>query len=182
MLGILTEADTYDIHIYLCTTQYIKLPKQKGGAGTYGDMGTHGPHQVLTDNYIFHFWSLMQFFINPTQFLNLPTPLVSSYSSVNYLQTSYRTSRRFYVKMADYLAGPSTSFENENVIENQQCAADSKKLCKVCSAPAGKHIYYGARTCISCRGKEFYRSSNVWVLTWGLLHVTYHCTCDFSFK
>ena len=98
--------------------------------------------------------------------MNLPTPLVSSYSRVNYLQTSYRTSRRFYVKMADYLAGPSTSFENENVIENQQCAPDSKKLCKVCSAPAGKHIYYGARTCISCRGKEFYRFSNVWILTW----------------
>ena len=167
--------------------KYIKLPKQKRGAGTYGDMGTHCPQQVLTENYIFHLWSLVKFFINPTKFLNLPTPLVSSYSRVNYLQTSYRTSRRFYVKMADYLAGPSTSFENENVIENQQCAPDSKKLCKVCSAPAGKHIYYGARTCISCRGKEFYRSSNVWISTWGFLHVTYHCSCvdctsDFSFK
>ena len=136
-----------------------------------GDMGTHCPQQVLTENYIFHFWSLIKFFINPTKFLNLPTPLVSSYSRVNYLQTSYRTSRRFYVKMADYLAGPSTSFENENVIENQQCALDSKKLCKVCSAPAGKHIYYGARTCISCRGKESYRSSNVWIWTWGLLQL-----------
>ena len=82
---------------------------------------------------------------------------LSSYSSVNYLQTSYRTSRRSYVKMADYSAGPSSSFENENILENQQCVPDSKKLCKVCSAPAGKHIYYGARTCISCRG--FFRRS-----------------------
>ena len=151
------------MYVFTYVLQYIKLPKQKRGAGTYGDMGTHCPQQVLIEIYIFHFWSLTKFFINPIKFLNLPTPLVSSYSRVNYLQTSYRTSRRFYVKMADYLAGPSTSFENENVIQNQQSAPDSKKLCKVCSAPAGKHIYYGARTCISCRGKESYRSSNVWI-------------------
>ena len=25
-------------------------------------------------------------------------------------------------------------------------------VCKVCGAPAGKHNYYGARCCISCRG------------------------------
>lgn len=39
-------------------------------------------------------------------------------------------------------------------------AASSLKqpqFCKVCGAPAGKHIYYGARTCISCRG--FFRRS-----------------------
>lgn len=32
-----------------------------------------------------------------------------------------------------------------------------EKLCRVCGALAGKHIYYGARTCISCRG--FFRRS-----------------------
>ncbi len=31
------------------------------------------------------------------------------------------------------------------------------RLCKVCGALAGKHVYYGARTCISCRG--FFRRS-----------------------
>ena len=30
-------------------------------------------------------------------------------------------------------------------------------VCKVCGAPAGKHNYYGARCCISCRG--FFRRS-----------------------
>ena len=36
-------------------------------------------------------------------------------------------------------------------------SSSSEASCKVCHAPAGKHIYYGARTCISCRG--FFRRS-----------------------
>merc|ERR1711935_148353 len=55
-----------------------------------------------------------------------------------------------YIKMAE-----SAGKNLENL--EKQTTVTSKKFCKVCSAPAGKHIYYGARTCISCRG--FFRRS-----------------------
>ena len=42
-------------------------------------------------------------------------------------------------------------------IQTKMATTECKTCCLVCGSSAGKHNYYGARTCISCRG--FFRRS-----------------------
>ena len=46
---------------------------------------------------------------------------------------------------------------NDNLRLDDPCANFEKNICLVCKRKAGRHLYYGAKSCQSCRA--FYRRS-----------------------
>ena len=61
-------------------------------------------------------------------------------------------------KRSNERATSSSESEDESSVAHDKVNLhDTKDCCKVCAEPAGQHVYYGAKSCQSCRA--FFRRS-----------------------